>query len=740
MTDGRRATGTRAPAGPFAALTAYELRHLPVHLAAAGRGDDLHRLLSMERDTDDDARLRLDGRSPNAWYSALEATGDQGLYLDHLAIGLRHAAEDTTAALGTPSAGERLARELEYASGMASVHTVSANIPARLLVLMLREGRISHAEAVSYLRQVPDPRRRAEGLTGFLALTDDEDTRLEMAGEALAAVSEIEDEYWRAAELGQLVERLPDELVPEARRIARGFTDPFYEAVADAVTRDELSDDLRRRLASLQFQTEVTTDEYDLTRPEPGFRQQYMAEYLERADHAVAALREPLSEQGPQALDSATWRAEGYAALAERSDRFLGPAVESAGTVGDRGALVSLLRAAAIRLTAAGEAVRAEQLVDDLGCSAQERLTVRCELAAHGLADVAPDELSLLDQPWRRREALRRLLPRWDAPARATVVDEVLRGTTGSTPEWLAVVAPHLGPREWRRAVAITSGLEDDDRAHALAALIPAGARLGLPVGELLTGVTDEFWRARVLDRLTVVLIEEDRWREAVDLARRAPFAHRRAAHLAACATAAGPARGAAVHAEALAVVEGLDEPVARSSALVAVAEVSDGDTAALLDRATDEARTIVARERIRSDTLAAIAVRWAAIGRAGSALQLTAEIRSERSRATALTSVVRWADRAHLQAAVAQARTLSARGERAPTLAAVAARAAAVEPDHGRLHDHVHEAVQGLARGGREQLLPELATLLPAVEALGGPHAVAAAVEAAATSSRWWP
>ena len=65
----------RAWANPFAALTEYELRNLVAHLDAAGRHEQLHRVLALTT-----------GEGRNAWYEAQLASGDAEDYVADVAV------------------------------------------------------------------------------------------------------------------------------------------------------------------------------------------------------------------------------------------------------------------------------------------------------------------------------------------------------------------------------------------------------------------------------------------------------------------------------------------------------------------------------------------------------------------------------------------------------------------------------------------------------------------------------
>jgi hypothetical protein len=138
-------------------LSEYESRHLVEHLIQGGRLDDVRRLLTWETP-----------EGSNAWYQWLRSSGLVAEYPVHVEMALsaaqRHALLD-----GERLAEHTLADEYRYALMLTSINSLSANMPPALLGVMVSQGLISSADALSYARRTSDVIQRARGLAGILA-------------------------------------------------------------------------------------------------------------------------------------------------------------------------------------------------------------------------------------------------------------------------------------------------------------------------------------------------------------------------------------------------------------------------------------------------------------------------------------------------------------------------------------------------------------------------------------------
>jgi hypothetical protein len=170
---------------PLAHLTAYELRYLIAHLAAAGRDDDIHRLLRLE--------VTSEGTKPhNAWYRAKVEHDDTEGFLADLEVAGRLADVSSTPGL-----------ELRYAIVAASIRSLAANVPPPILLALVQRRIWPVAEALSHARASPRPERRCQALTTLAEALEGSPRRAVLI-ESIEAAREVKDEDRR----GKLVSEL----------------------------------------------------------------------------------------------------------------------------------------------------------------------------------------------------------------------------------------------------------------------------------------------------------------------------------------------------------------------------------------------------------------------------------------------------------------------------------------------------------------------------------------------------
>ncbi len=188
----------------------YFHRHLVDHLLLAEQPHEVHRLLSLERP---DQR--------NAWYEAVDAIGALDSYIRDVerawelagAEGAddEHVAEQRIASLGL---------RIKYTLMLASVYSISRNIPLALIVALIDKGEWTLAQAQSYAAAIPDAGERIRAFVA-LALRHPSPRRDVMLREAMAAGIEQDDDGLRAAlaeTLGQA--GLTDQALELARAIS----------------------------------------------------------------------------------------------------------------------------------------------------------------------------------------------------------------------------------------------------------------------------------------------------------------------------------------------------------------------------------------------------------------------------------------------------------------------------------------------------------------------------------------
>jgi hypothetical protein len=166
----------------------YPRRHLAFHLEHAGRIDDLHRLLAIERTKD---RHSIS----NLWFDVHDSTGQLGDYLDDIRRARLHTEQESNTQIQTGCKPTSLGLELHYALIVATVTALTANVPAPLVVRLVDTKLWTVTRGIEHARNLHDPGTRAEALIG-LSTSLPQDHQLAVATEALAAAqATVYDRY-----------------------------------------------------------------------------------------------------------------------------------------------------------------------------------------------------------------------------------------------------------------------------------------------------------------------------------------------------------------------------------------------------------------------------------------------------------------------------------------------------------------------------------------------------------------
>lgn len=178
-----------APPDTLSEVNAYRWRRLTRHLAGAGRLDDLHVLLVLER-----------GEPPaNVWYAAHEAAGDLDGYLADLDVA--QAAEQVD--YGTRDGARTYSVEVHYALMAASLRTVAASYPPAVIARLVAEGRRSPEWALAQIRQL-EPFSRLDGLTALACAEADVPTQAELMHVARAEAASDSDPFELLGRLAEI--------------------------------------------------------------------------------------------------------------------------------------------------------------------------------------------------------------------------------------------------------------------------------------------------------------------------------------------------------------------------------------------------------------------------------------------------------------------------------------------------------------------------------------------------------
>jgi serine/threonine protein kinase len=202
---------SRTRRGPWHTLVSDGYIHgrLGWHLEQAGDIEGLHALLREET---------AEGR--NGWYEANERLGQPAYFADSVAQawGLADKAFST--------GGEILALGLQcrHALVTASLNSMAGNLPAELLVALVRQGVWPMEQALAYARKKPNAEAKAKALGALVPLVDPAE-RAQVLSEALRAARAIGDERTRSRTLAVLTPNLPEEVLAEALQVAHTIGD-----------------------------------------------------------------------------------------------------------------------------------------------------------------------------------------------------------------------------------------------------------------------------------------------------------------------------------------------------------------------------------------------------------------------------------------------------------------------------------------------------------------------------------
>jgi hypothetical protein len=116
----------------------YGLRHLAEHLERAGRIDDLHRVLRLERQIGglEAGPIRVE----NVWYAARDRAGQTDGYMNDLSRAAR-LVQATNRTESAPSQDKaRVGQGICYALMSASLNSLAQNIPPSLIAALVEKG------------------------------------------------------------------------------------------------------------------------------------------------------------------------------------------------------------------------------------------------------------------------------------------------------------------------------------------------------------------------------------------------------------------------------------------------------------------------------------------------------------------------------------------------------------------------------------------------------------------------
>ncbi|MGD0952015.1 MAG: hypothetical protein ABR985_06415 [Methanotrichaceae archaeon] len=199
----------------------YGLRHLTAHLETSGQVAELHRLLALET-----------GRKHNLWYETKDAKNDVFGYISDV-VRAWHSSENFYHPENDVHSRKNIGLQIRYALILASINSLSRNIPPNLLLSLMENGIWSPAKGLAYTRQVPELARRSE----ILVVLSSFFIKNEINGalrEALGVGREIQDRGTSANVLVQIAQLLSEpqksEVLSEALKIVRNIPNEYTRA------------------------------------------------------------------------------------------------------------------------------------------------------------------------------------------------------------------------------------------------------------------------------------------------------------------------------------------------------------------------------------------------------------------------------------------------------------------------------------------------------------------------------
>jgi hypothetical protein len=453
----------------------YPLRHLAWHLCAAGRAADLHALLAAEHPAGAD-------RAVNTWFAAHDHADTAFSYLADLALARADSAAATDRDLNADRTAPSLGMEIRYALMAASIANTAGKFPAGLLGQLVQSGMWPSRRGLDYARRIAAPHRRLGALLEVNEQLPAKDQPPVLA-QALAAVTAITDDSYRASALAELAPHLPPDLLKQALAAATAITRGHPRAWTLAELAPRLPPDLlKQALAAATAITDDSSRAYALTQLAPqlpdGERPAVLAQALAAAtaisDHTRAWVLTELAAQLPGAERPAVLAQALAAATAISIDHVRVQALTELAPQlpdGERPAVLAQVLAAATAIT--DDRLRAWALA---GLAPQLPGGERPAVLAQALAAA-----TAITNDFSRASALTRLAPQLPpdllnhALATATTIT-----TDYSRARALTGLAPHLPPDLLYQALAAATAITDDSsRAQAL-----AGLALQLPDGE----------------------------------------------------------------------------------------------------------------------------------------------------------------------------------------------------------------------------------------------------------------
>ena len=449
----------------------YGRNHIAQHLVKAEQVEELHTLLNLEKD------------GKNAWFKVKDDEGDTAGFLADVELAWSQADEaydcqaDDEAQV--KERGRSMALQCRYALIKASINSL-VNIPAELMVALVKHQYWKPIKALAYARQMPEPKTSFESLAALAdQLPNSEPLKLQVLQVSFQAAQAIQSESYRAQALTALADKLP-EILPKAFEAALVIQDEYARAKVLITLSDKLPEALPKALeAVLALQNKSD----DLT-----------------IDDLLELGSSP--NQKPSVL-----YAEALTILARKlTPELLLKALAAALAIQNEYSRAQVLTALATKLTSEllPKALAAAQAIQDEYSRAQALTTLADKLPealpkALAAAQAIQDEVRRAQALTTLADKLPEALPQALAAALA-IQDEVRRAYV------LIALADKLPEALLPQALAAALAIQDNSRAYVLTALankltpelLPKALEATLAIHEyhqvtVLTALSDKF-------------------------------------------------------------------------------------------------------------------------------------------------------------------------------------------------------------------------------------------------------
>jgi hypothetical protein len=205
----------------------YIHQRLVWHLEKARQVEEIHCLLWEESATGN-----------NGWYEVREQLAQTGGYITDISRAWEIAEATRTESV----LSQVISLQCRYALITASMNSLAANLPADLLVALVKNKMWTPEQGLAYALQKPEPQEKVNSLAELVNYLPANLQELALQ-KALTAARAIQDEHSRANALSALADKLP-ELLPEALAAARAIQDEHSRANALSALADKLPPEL----------------------------------------------------------------------------------------------------------------------------------------------------------------------------------------------------------------------------------------------------------------------------------------------------------------------------------------------------------------------------------------------------------------------------------------------------------------------------------------------------------------